>query len=220
MFTGIVEAVGTVKMLKRGANSAIITIEAPQILGDAHMGDSIAVNGVCLTVTSFTNKTFDADIMHETLDRSDLGSLRAGSKVNVERAMAVNGRFGGHIVSGHIDGVGKIARIETDDNAVWFTIAAPQHILRQIILKGSIAIDGISLTVARLTDSTFSVSVIPHTRAETNLVTKHVGDEVNLETDVIGKYVERLLSFEGADRSSPPQPSGEITKEFLLMNGF
>lgn len=220
MFTGIVEAVGTVKALRRGAHSAIITIEAPQILADAHVGDSIAVNGVCLTVTSFTERIFDADIMHETLDRSDLGNLHAGSKVNVERAMAANGRFGGHIVSGHIDGVGAIARIETDDNAVWFTISAPQHILRQVILKGSIAIDGISLTVARLTDRTFSVSVIPHTRAETNLATKRVGDEVNLETDVIGKYVERLLTFD-ADSESPPQPQGSgITKEFLLMNGF
>ena len=135
MFTGIVEAVGTVKALRKGAHSAIITVEAPQILDDVHLGDSIAVNGVCLTVTVFTAHTFDADIMHETLDRSDLGALHAGSKVNVERAMAANGRFGGHIVSGHIDGVGKITRIETDDNAVWFTIAADQSILRHVILK-------------------------------------------------------------------------------------
>ena len=157
--------------------------------------------------------------MHETLDRSDLGALHAGSKVNVERAMAANGRFGGHIVSGHIDGVGKITRIETDDNAVWFTIAADQSILRHVILKGSIAIDGISLTVARLTDDTFSVSVIPHTRAETNLAQKRVGDEVNLETDVIGKYVDRLLSF-GPPSSSSPEHTQGITKDFLLMNGF
>lgn len=220
MFTGIVEEVGTVKMLRRGANSAVITIEALRILEDVHLGDSIAVNGVCLTVTSFTARTFEADIMHETLDRSDLGTLRAGSKVNLERAMAANGRFGGHIVSGHIDGVGTITRIETDDNAIWFTISAEQHILRQIILKGSIAIDGISLTVARLTDSTFSVSVIPHTRAQTNLASKRVGDEVNLETDVIGKYVERLLSFEGGQAPPPVTEGSGITKEFLLMNGF
>ena len=157
--------------------------------------------------------------MHETLDRSDLGTLHAGSKVNVERAMAANGRFGGHIVSGHIDGVGKITRIETDDNAVWFTIVADQSILRHIILKGSIAIDGISLTVARLTDDTFSVSVIPHTRAETNLAQKRVGDEVNLETDVIGKYVDRLLSL-GPPSNPTPEPPQGITKDFLLMNGF
>lgn len=219
MFTGIIEAVGTVKALHKGAHSAIITVEAPQILDDVHLGDSIAVNGVCLTVTAFTASTFDADIMHETLDRSDLGTLHAGSKVNVERAMAANGRFGGHIVSGHIDGVGKITRVETDDNAVWFTIVADQSILRHIILKGSIAIDGISLTVARLTDDTFSVSVIPHTRAETNLAQKRVGDEVNLETDVIGKYVDRLLSL-GPPSSPAPEPSQGITKDFLLMNGF
>ena len=228
MFTGIVEAVGTVKMLRKGAHSAIITVEAPQILDDVHVGDSIAVNGVCLTVTSFTARTFDADIMHETLDRSDLGALHAGSKVNVERAMAANGRFGGHIVSGHIDGVGSITRIETDDNAVWFTISAGRSILRHVILKGSITIDGISLTVARLTDATFSVSVIPHTRAETNLATKGVGDEVNLETDVIGKYVDHLLSFDEescACRSRSVNPSQlssgpGITKAFLLQNGF
>ena len=228
MFTGIVEAVGTVKTLRKGAHSAIITVEAPQILDDVHVGDSIAVNGVCLTVTSFTARTFDADIMHETLDRSDLGALHAGSKVNVERAMAANGRFGGHIVSGHIDGVGSITRVETDDNAVWFTISADRSILRHVILKGSITIDGISLTVARLTDATFSVSVIPHTRAETNLATKGVGDEVNLETDVIGKYVDHLLSFDkescaGRSRSVNPSQlsSGPgITEAFLLQNGF
>ena len=228
MFTGIVEALGTVKSLRKGAHSAIITVEAPQVLDDVHVGDSIAVNGVCLTVTSFTARTFDADIMHETLDRSDLGALHAGSKVNVERAMAANGRFGGHIVSGHIDGVGKIVRIETDDNAVWFTISVDRWILRHVILKGSITIDGISLTVARLTDATFSVSVIPHTRAETNLAIKGVGDEVNLETDVIGKYVDHLLSFgrencvdrsRSANASQPSSGSG-ITKAFLLQNGF
>lgn len=240
MFTGIVEAVGTVKNLRKGAHSAIITVEAPQILDDVKLGDSIAVNGVCLTVTAFTARTFDADIMHETLDRSDLGALHAGSKVNVERAMAANGRFGGHIVSGHIDGVGTIQRIEADDNAVWFTIRAGKDILRHVILKGSITIDGISLTVARVADDSFSVSVIPHTRAQTNLATKRVGDEVNLETDVIGKYVDHLLGYgiagvrpielmgapppQGATDPTPaaarPRASTGITKEFLFMNGF
>lgn len=232
MFTGIVEALGTVKNLRKGAHSAIITIDAPQILDDVKLGDSIAVNGVCLTVTSFTATTFDADIMHETLDRSDLGKLHAGSKVNVERAMAANGRFGGHIVSGHIDGVGTIVRIEADDNAVWFAIRASKDILRHVILKGSITIDGISLTVARVLDDSFSVSVIPHTRARTNLATKRVGDEVNLETDVIGKYVDHLLAY-GTAGAPPPQGasgpalsneqasvSSGITKEFLFMNGF
>lgn len=226
MFTGIVEAVGTVKTLRKGAHSAIITVEAPQILGDVHVGDSIAVNGVCLTVTSFTAHTFDGDIMHETLDRSDLGALHAGSKVNVERAMAADGRFGGHIVSGHIDGVGTIIRIETDDNAVWFTIRANKDILRHVILKGSIAIDGISLTVARLTAESFSVSVIPHTRVETNLAGKRVGDEVNLETDVIGKYVDHLLSLDRMGKESPTDSSSAsssgsgVTLDLLARSGM
>lgn len=233
MFTGIVEAVGTVRALRKGAHSAVITIEAPRVLDDVKLGDSIAVNGVCLTVTSFTVRTFDADIMHETLDRSDLGALHAGSRVNVERAMAANGRFGGHIVSGHIDGTGRIVRIEADDNAIWFTIDVDKKILRHVILKGSITIDGISLTVARLTADNFSVSVIPHTRAQTNLAQKRVGDEVNLETDVIGKYVDRLLSLGSMDAppsaeegACEPQVIEElsvrsgITKEFLFMNGF
>ena len=219
MFTGIVEEVGKVASIRKGAHSCVLTVAASKVLEDVHLGDSIATNGVCLTVTGFTRSGFSADVMHETLNRSSLGALRPGSPVNLERAMLAGGRFGGHIVSGHIDGVGKITRIETDDNAVWFTIAADQSILRHVILKGSIAIDGISLTVARLTDDTFSVSVIPHTRAETNLAQKRVGDEVNLETDVIGKYVDRLLSL-GPPSSSSPEHTQGITKDFLLMNGF
>jgi riboflavin synthase len=221
MFTGIIEALGTVKALRKGAHSAIITVEAPQILDDVHLGDSIAVNGVCLTVTSFTQHSFNADIMHETLDRSDLGALHAGSRVNVERAMAANGRFGGHIVSGHIDGVGIITRIKADDNAVWFTVSAAKNILRHVVLKGSITIDGISLTVARLEDESFSVSVIPHTRAQTNLAFKQVGDEVNLETDMIGKYVDRLLTFGPQDGGVQPAATASgITREFLMQNGM
>ena len=176
------------------------------------MGDSIAVNGVCLTVTSFTDASFTADVMHETLNRSSLGALRPGSKVNLERAMSADGRFGGHIVSGHIDGTGRITDIKKDDNAVWYTISAPPDILRYIVEKGSIAIDGISLTIAYVDSRCFKVSIIPHTSANTTLALRKPGDTVNLENDCIGKYVEKLLQ--------PYQKTGNITREFLLQNGF
>ena len=198
-----------------------MTVSAAKVLEDVHVGDSIATNGVCLTVTSFSQHSFSADVMHETLNRSSLGSLHIGSPVNLERAMLAGGRFGGHIVSGHIDGVGAIVSIKEDDNAVWYTISAPQNILRYIIEKGSITLDGISLTVAKVTASDFSVSIIPHTRAETNLVSKKVGDVLNLENDLIGKYVERLMMQPAIDSSEEVrhQPTG-ITKEFLSQYGF
>lgn len=226
MFTGIIEEVGTVQAINRGAHSCQLTIQAFKIMDDMHVGDSIAVNGTCLTVTSFTRISFTADVMHETLDRSSLGTLRRGNPVNLERAMAANGRFGGHIVSGHIDGVGTIANVRQDDNAVWYTVKAPANILAYVVEKGSIAIEGISLTVACVDATSFSVSVIPHTRGMTNLASKCIGDAVNLECDIIGKYVERLLATgrvcrEGADAAADAGAgSGGLTREFLLQNGF
>ncbi len=224
MFTGIVEEVGSVVSIQKGANSCILTIKANVVLEDAHLGDSIATNGVCLTVTNLSSSTFSADVMHETLNRSSLGALHVSSPVNLERAMPANGRFGGHIVSGHIDGTGTITSIKTDDNAVWYTIKTSYNILRYIIEKGSIAIDGISLTVARVSAEDFSVSIIPHTRAETNLSAKKVGDMVNLENDVIGKYVERLMLHKPLDEpsltSNKDQAQSTITKEFLSQHGF
>lgn len=215
MFTGIVEETGRIKEIKRGRASAVLTIEARKVLEDVKLGDSIAVNGVCLTVTDFTSYAFMADVMHETLNRSSLGALKNGSAVNLERAMKADGRFGGHIVSGHIDGTGTIASVEKDDNAVWYTVKAPGEIMKYIVEKGSIAIDGISLTVASVTDSSFRVSIIPHTSAETTLSLRKTGDMVNLENDCIGKYVEKLLQ----PRSTTAAGSS-ITKEFLLQNGF
>ena len=194
MFTGIIEEIGTIQGIRRGANSAVLTIGADVVLSDVHVGDSIAVNGICLTVTSFTAKAFTADAMHETLDRTSLKMLRQGSPVNLERAMAANGRFGGHIVSGHIDGVGTIASVKRDGNAVIYTIEAAPQILAGIVEKGSIAIDGISLTVVSVDDRAFSVSIIPHTAGNTILSTKKAGDPVNLENDIIGKYVAKLLA--------------------------
>ena len=199
MFTGIIEETGKVEAVAKGSNSAVITIAADKVLEDTKIGDSIAVNGVCLTVTSISGRKFNADVMAETLRRSSLGSLKHGSKVNLERAMAANGRFGGHIVSGPIDGVGVISSFEKEDNAVWVEIETPAKILRYIVEKGSITIDGISLTVAKLTDSSFAVSVIPHTGEETTLLNRNPGDIVNLENDIVGKYVERLMNFKTDD---------------------
>ena len=215
MFTGIIEEVGTVKRIQRSGSSSFIEIQAKKVLEDVHLGDSIAVNGVCLTVTYFGGGMFRADVMNETLSRSSLGSLASGSPVNLERAMAAEGRFGGHIVSGHIDGTGTISDIRNDGIAVWYTISAPPELLRYIVEKGSVAIDGISLTVAKVTDTSFSVSIIPHTAAETILGAKKTGDIVNLENDIIGKYVEKLMK--PADAESQRQG---ITMDFLAKNGF
>ena len=214
MFTGIIEEIGTVKNIQRNGSNSFIVIEVKKVLEDVHLGDSIAVNGVCLTVTKTDGSIFQADVMNETLSRSSLGELRQGSKVNLERAMAANGRFGGHIVSGHIDGTGTITDIVNDGIAIWYTISANADIMRYIVEKGSIAIDGISLTVARVTDRDFSVSVIPHTAEMTILSTKSKGERVNLENDIIGKYVEKLMK--PAEKS---QNSG-IDMSFLSKNGF
>ena len=210
MFTGIVEEVGRVQSIRREPANAVLTIAASKVLEDVHLGDSIAVCGVCLTVTSFTSSAFTADVMHETLNRSSLGTLKPGSPVNLERAMPANGRFGGHIVSGHIDGTGRITRIRPDGNAVWYTVSASPSLLRYIVEKGSIAIDGISLTVAQVTGRDFSVSIIPHTQGQTTLSARRVGDTVNLETDCIGKYVEKLLGSSDAG----------ITQAFLARCGY
>jgi riboflavin synthase len=193
MFTGIIEEIGKIKKISLAGKSGSLEIEANKVLEDTKIGDSIAVNGVCLTVTSIEKGSFTADVMAETLRRSGLGLLVAGAGVNLERAMAANGRFGGHIVSGHIDGTGTIKKMQREENAVWVHIKTSPEILNLIVEKGSITIDGISLTVAGLGENEFSVSVIPHTAQETTLLSKKVGDTVNLENDIIGKYVEKLL---------------------------
>lgn len=211
MFTGIIEEIGTVRRIEHGAKGARLTIQAKTVLEDTRIGDSIATNGVCLTVVSMTGDSFSADVMAESLRRSSLGTLQGGSPVNLERAMAANGRFGGHIVSGHIDGTGTIASQKREDNAVWVKIKTPAPLLRYIVEKGSIAIDGVSLTVAAVTDTDFSVSIIPHTGAQTILLGKKPGDPVNLECDIIGKYVEKLTA---------PHKTGGISTNFLAENGF
>lgn len=217
MFTGIIEEIGTVRRIERGAAGARLTIAAKTVLEGTKLGDSIATNGVCLTVVSLTADSFSADVMAESLRRSSLGALQSGSPVNLERAMPLNGRFGGHIVSGHIDGTGTVASQRREDNAVWVTVHAPAALLRYIVEKGSIAIDGVSLTVAAVDQTSFAVSIIPHTGAETILLSKKPGETVNLECDVIGKYVEKLLTPYAPDQKA--KPSG-ITMEFLAQNGF
>ncbi|WP_195267845.1 riboflavin synthase [Eubacterium sp. 1001713B170207_170306_E7] len=212
MFTGIIEEMGTIQSIRRGAASSVMTLEAGIVLEDTQEGDSIAVNGVCLTITDFSSSDFTVDIMHETLTRSSLSTLRPGDVVNLERAMAANGRFGGHIVSGHIDGTGKITDVKKDDNAVWYTIQTSSGLSRYIVEKGSIAVDGISLTVASVKGNLFSVSVIPHTVKKTILSQKGVGACVNLENDCIGKYVEKLFG-------TAPHQSG-ITKDFIKKFGY
>jgi len=219
MFTGIIEETGKIVSVQKGQKSSRLSIEGKLIFDDLKLGDSVAVNGVCLTVSSLSKTIFVADVMSETISRSSLGALKQGSLVNLERAMAANGRFGGHIVSGHIDGTGTVAGIKKDDNAVWITIDTSDKISRYIIEKGSIAIDGISLTVARESKNQFAVSIIPHTGKETTLLQKKPGDTVNLENDLIGKYVERFVGLGRSSDIEGSQKSG-ITAEFLMKSGF
>lgn len=217
LFTGIVEEVGEIRGIKKGEKSSILSIKANKVIEDVKLGHSICTNGVCLTVTNIYGNIFDADVMAETLRRSNLGELKVGSKVNLERALSAKGRFGGHIVSGHIDGVGKIVSLEKEDNAIWVTIEAKENILQYIVEKGSIAIDGISLTVAYVDDKVFKVSIIPHTGKETILLFKTSEDTVNLECDVIGKYVEKLLTFQSGKKV---EKKDSINEDFLKENGF
>ena len=201
MFTGLIEEIGTVRRIERGAKGARLTIAANTVLENTKIGDSIATNGVCLTVVALTDDSFSADVMAESLRRSALGSLQSGSPVNLERAMPADGRFG----------TGSVLSQRREDNAVWVTIKTPAPLLRYIVEKGSIAIDGVSLTVAAVTDTDFSVSIIPHTGAQTILLGKKPGEPVNLECDVIGKYVEKMLT---------PHKSSGITMDFLAQHGF
>lgn len=220
MFTGIVEETGTIRSLSISGMSGQIEIAAKKVLQGTKIGDSIAVNGICLTVVSKTQDSFRADVMAETVRRSSLSSCGEGDAVNLERAMAADGRFGGHIVSGHIDGTGTILSLVREENAVWVKIRTPEELIPYIVSKGSIAIDGISLTVAAVDDTSFRVSVIPHTGEETTLLRKKAGDLVNLETDIVGKYVGRLLGFASKDQNTTGEKNTGLTMEFLAEHGF
>ena len=217
MFTGLVEELGKVKTIEKGAKSVRITIAAKKVLEDVKLGDSIAVNGTCLTAVDFDSTYFTADVMPETVNKTVLAHLRPGDLVNMERTLRWGDRFGGHMVSGHVDSVGKIIAKDQNDIAIIVKISVTPETSRYIIKKGSIAIDGISLTVVEATDTWFSVSLIPHTAKMTTLGYKRVGDSVNLETDIIGKYVEKLLMPKSSEPT--PQKSG-ITMDFLAQHGF
>jgi len=214
LFTGIVEELGTVKQVVSGSAWGQIEIAGREVLEGTKLGDSIAVNGVCLTVTNLRSGSFTADVMAETMRRSNLGSLKKGDQVNLERAMAADGRFGGHMVSGHIDGTGVISQMKQEGNAVWVTVDTSEELMRLIVEKGSIAIDGISLTVAKEMPGAFQVSIIPHTGEETTLLKKKTGAVVNLENDMIGKYVEKLM------RKEPEGGGSSLTLDFLKQHGF
>ncbi|WP_045515678.1 riboflavin synthase [Neobacillus niacini] len=218
MFTGIIEELGAVANIQRSGESFVLTIEAKKILNDVHLGDSISVNGVCLTVTSFSSKQFTVDVMPETVKASSLRSLKRGAKVNLERAMAAGGRFGGHFVSGHIDGTGVIKSKKQVENAIYYEIEASPEILRYVIERGSIAVDGTSLTVFGVTDETFTLSLIPHTLSESIIGVKESGDIVNLECDMIGKYVGHFLM--SSQNNGNKKSSSGISARFLEENGF
>lgn len=194
MFTGIVETVGSVKSIRRKDKAIELFIDSALICEDLKLGDSISVNGVCLTATSITKPQFSVDVIHETIRSSSLNKLTSNSKVNLERAMPMNGRFGGHIVSGHVDGVGTIRKILNDGNSIIYTIEAPENVMRYTIEKGSITIDGISLTVASVSERSFQVAIIPFTASETTLSLRKVGDTVNLESDLVGKFIEKMVN--------------------------
>ena len=214
MFTGIVEELGELQVIEHKSASALLTVKAKKVLADVSLGDSIAVNGVCLTVVRFTPQSFTADVMAETVSKTNFRELTRGSKVNLERALQLSTRLGGHLVSGHIDGVGKIISITRHEIASVVEISAPAEILDLIVAKGSVAIDGISLTVVAVTDSAFSVSLIPHTFQATTLGFKGPGDSVNLENDMIGKYIYRFMS------QKPEKPEAKLDQNFLAKHGF
>lgn len=221
MFTGLIEEVGTLQGITAGTEMMVLKIGASVIMSDLKIGDSVAVNGVCLTATTLGDGFFTADVMPETFKHSNLKDLRAGSKLNLERAMAAGGRFGGHIVQGHVDGIGTIRGTKRDRNAVVFEIVPNQpSLFKFIIPKGSITIDGISLTVVDTDSSSFRVSIIPHTLGETVLNHKKAGDTVNLETDVLGKYVDHLLHYGSGSAEGGRAGNSGISRDFLAANGF
>ena len=216
MFTGLVAELGTVQRLARQGNSYHLTVGAKKVLENLKIGDSVAVNGACLTVVRMDDSGFTADVMPETVRLTNIGSLQPGSKVNLERTLRLCDGLDGHIVSGHVEGLGTISEQRPEGIAVVVTISTPPELLKYIIKKGSIAIDGISLTVTEVTDTSFSVSLIPHTAKETTLGLKKVGDSVNLETDILGKYVERMLTWNQKQEGK----ADTLDMNMLLENGF
>ncbi len=197
MFTGIIEELGRVKAIEQQSDAVRLTIEGPLVTSDAHRGDSIAVCGTCLTVIEYGNGEFTADVMKETLDKTSLSSVKVGDPVNLERAMTAETRFGGHVVQGHVDGVGEIISRQPSENWEWLRISIPRELMKYVVYKGSITLDGVSLTVNELGDDFVGLSLIPETLAVTTLGSKAAGDKVNVEVDVMAKHIERLLEARG-----------------------
>jgi riboflavin synthase len=214
MFTGIIEEIGTITSVQSSKDAIVFTIGAKKIADDMSLGDSIAVNGVCLTVTAFNESSFSVDVMPETVKSTSLNQLKQGSKVNLERAMSANGRFGGHFVSGHVDGVAKIVKKQRISNAVYYELQVSEDLTDTLIHKGSITIDGISLTIFGLEKEKVVISIIPHTLMETILGSKDVGDMVNIECDMIGKYIKKFINQQVNPKNS------SLSKSFLEENGF
>lgn len=214
MFTGIIEEIGTVNRIQKVSEQAVkMSISSKKILEDVHLGDSIAVNGICLTVTKFTTDSFEVDAMPETIKATSLKELKRGSRVNLERAMAANGRFGGHFVSGHIDGTGEIIKKQQEQNAIYYDIKIPMDLTQYLLHKGSITVDGTSLTIFQVKNNVFTISLIPHTVQETILGEKGIGDIVNIECDLLAKYMEKMLEKKQSQGST-------MSKDFLMSNGF
>lgn len=216
MFTGIVEEMGAVTSMEKTLAGSRLTILASTVMGDLKIGDSVSVNGTCLTVVAKSASNFVVEVSPETLSVTTLGYLSGGTPVNLERAMKLNERIGGHLVAGHVDGVGAIRNRRQEGNAIVFTIEAPSEILKYCVTKGSITIDGVSLTINEVADHSFSVAIVPHTAKVTTLGVKQVNDTVNLESDLIGKYVERLLQ----ERSQLPKTKPVIDKDYLQKRGL
>ncbi|NTW04942.1 MAG: riboflavin synthase [Peptococcaceae bacterium] len=220
MFSGLVEEVGIVRGIINGADSARILISAKIILQDIKVGDSIAVNGVCLTIVKYGSDFIEADIMAQTLAKTNLNLVKNGDKVNLERALRLIDRLGGHLVAGHVDCLGRVTRLEKNDIAILVTIKAPADLMRYIIKRGSIAINGVSLTVTDYNTDFFTISMIPHTSYMTNLGYVKIGDQVNLEGDIVAKHIERLLDFKGLNKTTEQQINSGLTKEKLAAMGY
>ncbi len=217
MFSGIVEEMGAVQAIEKGLTGAKFSILASAILDDLQVGDSVSVSGACLTVTTIEDQSFLVDVSKETLNCTNFGTIAIGTPLNLERAMKLNARMSGHLVTGHVDGIGMLRAREQDGNAIYLTVEALEDIMRYCVPKGSITIDGISLTINSVTDNLFSVAIIPHTANVTTIGLKQIGDSVNLESDLIGKYVERLLQGSG---TLPASAAPIIDKDYLQKRGL
>jgi riboflavin synthase len=215
MFTGIIEEIGTIQNIQAKGNTLVLAIQGKKVLEDMNLGDSIAVNGVCLTVTEFNQSSFLVDVMPETFHSTALSGLQRGSLVNLERAMSSNGRFGGHFVTGHVDTIGQIVKREPKENAIYIDIQFPKEFSHLTLYKGSITLDGTSLTIFGISKDQVTVSIIPHTAKETILGHKKIGDKVNIEFDIIGKYLYSFLQ-----KNEPQKQESSISTDFLKDNGF